>query len=344
MKAVKVFKMFVFTFLSLWGVVSVIGAEGNKIIAVLPIQNVSGMDTESIKTLSTLLSSKLAQSKSLSILSGDDINLVLSKKKGYKTCENTKCLQEIGSLSKSDYIIFSKIIKLGGKYIISYQIVNVKTGGKELSNELSCVCKMENLDSTINYLAAEAMNKFGEQTTLPNISNFCSSPGQSGGQSDSHEPLKKSKLFFIIPFAFAMPVSNTLNVKLDDKQIYTHWVPSPGSEGQFGFSGSCFSLVVARPNRCFYIEVPSGDHMIDIPDVLASSRINAEPGQEYYVKLQFNPKIRSGFEIKILAQSEGSSEWQKCALPPGAKDPNQALFAAQFEPIAPCVKAPIRWR
>ena len=142
---------------------------GQKVsVAIYPIKP-AGADTALAAAMSQLLGAKLTPSPKLRVIEEAMLKTVMERQalNASDACDDTSCQVEIGKLVKAQKMITGGISKLGSKYILSLNLVDIQTGATEFSTEDQCACSDDQLDSLIAVAAAKVRNHFCEALPLP---------------------------------------------------------------------------------------------------------------------------------------------------------------------------------
>ena len=173
---------------------------GQKIsVAIYPIKP-AGADTSLAAAMSQLLGAKLTPSPKLRVIEEAMLKTVMERQalNVSDACDDTSCQVEIGKLVKAQKMITGGISKLGSKYILSLNLVDIQTGATEFSTEDQCACSEDQLDQLVEVAAAKVRNYFCERMPIPIIAQVQLSPSATPGAIPSVIPNPENRATFYL--------------------------------------------------------------------------------------------------------------------------------------------------
>jgi len=133
------------------------GADNRTSVAVYPLKAVGAVDKSLAATVTSLLGYELSQSPKLIYIREDMLKTVMERQAQNisDACDSTMCQVEIGKLVQCQKMVVGDLSKLGSLYILTVNIIDVKTGAVENTFKEKCACSEDQLEQ----LAAAAGNK-----------------------------------------------------------------------------------------------------------------------------------------------------------------------------------------
>jgi len=233
---------------------------GQKVsVAIYPIKP-AGADASLAAAMSQLLGAKLTPSPKLKVIEEAMLKTVMERQalNASDACDDTYCQVEIGKLVKAQKMVTGGISKLGSKYILALNLVDIQTGANEFSTEDQCACLEDQLDQLVGVAAAKVRNHFCEQIPLAAPAQPLTSPIAAASPGGS-------ALVYLL--YTANPIMGTPLFQIDNSQKFK--LPK---------------------NACVKTAIAPGNHTI----VAFSQSISyqAQDGGAYYFEAHFSPGPR----------------------------------------------------
>jgi hypothetical protein len=153
-------------------------------LAVYPIKP-AGVTADLTAAMTALLTARLTPSPRLKVIEEAMLKTVMERQAMNisDACDDTSCQVEIGKLVKAQKMVTGTLSKIGSKYFLSTNLVDIQTGAAEFSTEDKCSCSEDQLEDLIAAAVAKIRNHFGESLTIPPlpVSTIFSSPATPGG-------------------------------------------------------------------------------------------------------------------------------------------------------------------
>jgi hypothetical protein len=137
-------------------------------IAVYPIKP-AGAESSVASALTMLLTSELTPSPRLRVIEEAMLKQVMERQAMNLSdaCDDTACQVAIGKLVQAQKIVTGGLAKLGNKYILSLNLVDVQTGATEFSTKEECACPEDQLDKLVAVAGAKVRRYFGDSVPIP---------------------------------------------------------------------------------------------------------------------------------------------------------------------------------
>ena len=150
----------------------------------------AGVDASLAAAMTMLLSSELTPSARLRVIEEAMLKTVMERQglNASDACDDSSCQVEVGKLVKAQKIITGGLAKLGNKYILSLQLVDVQSGATEFSTKDECSCSEDQLDGLIAVAAAKVRNHFGENLPIPTLPSGAQVPSPAPAQPSPAQP------------------------------------------------------------------------------------------------------------------------------------------------------------
>jgi TolB-like protein len=146
-------------------------------IAVYPIKP-AGAEASLATALTALLGTELTASPKLRVIQESMLKEVMERQAMNisDACDDTVCQVAIGKLVQAQKIVTGNLAKLGSKFILSLQLVDVADGTSDFSTKDLCECSEDQLDSLVAAAAAKIRNHFGEAIPVPALPQASPAP------------------------------------------------------------------------------------------------------------------------------------------------------------------------
>ncbi len=143
-------------------------------IAVVDLE-ASGITFTEAKALTNRLRSELVNIGTFDVMERDKMSAILQEQGFQQTeCVSTECIADVGKLIGVKHIVGGSIGKLGTKYLLNVQLINVETGKILATGTEECICPLEELTSAIDKIAIKLSSgeaKTDEKPVLPEKKN-----------------------------------------------------------------------------------------------------------------------------------------------------------------------------
>ena len=137
-------------------------------LAVYPIKP-AGVSADLTTGMTALLTARLTPSPRLKVIEEAMLKTVMERQglNASDACDDTSCQVDIGKLVKAQKMVTGTLSKIGSKYFLSTNLVDIQTGASEFSTEDKCSCSEDQLEDLVSVSVAKIRNHFGEQLPIP---------------------------------------------------------------------------------------------------------------------------------------------------------------------------------
>jgi TolB-like protein len=137
-------------------------------LAVYSIKS-AGADEALAPAITATLVANLTPSPKLQVIEEAMLKVVMERQglNASDACDDTSCQVEIGKLLKAQKMVTGNLAKMGHKYSLFLNLVDIQTGVTEFNTQDSCACAEDQLDELVAAAAAKIRNHFGESLPIP---------------------------------------------------------------------------------------------------------------------------------------------------------------------------------
>ena len=154
-------------------------------VAIYPIKAVGAVDKSLAATLTSLLTNELTKSPSLIVIKESMLEEVMKRQAMNVSdlCDSTMCQVAIGELVQAQKMVVVELSKLVSRYLMTFDVVDVKTGAMDYSDRVECACSEDQLDLLVAAAGVKVRNHFGESLPIPPlpVSTIFAPPATAGG-------------------------------------------------------------------------------------------------------------------------------------------------------------------
>jgi serine/threonine-protein kinase len=138
-------------------------------VAIYPIKAVGAVDKSLAATLTSLLTNELTKSPSLIVIKESMLEEVMKRQAMNVSdlCDDTMCQVEIGKLVQAQKMVVVELSKLGARYLLTFDLVDIKTSAMDFSDRVECACSEDQLDLLVAATGVKVRNHFGESVPIP---------------------------------------------------------------------------------------------------------------------------------------------------------------------------------
>jgi serine/threonine-protein kinase len=138
-------------------------------VAIYPIKAVGAVDKSLAATLTSLLTNELTKSQSLIVIKESMLEEVMKRQAMNVSdlCDSTICQVEIGKLVQAQKMVVVELSKLGARYLMTFDVVDIKTSAMDYSDRVECACAEDQLDLLVAAAGVKVRNHFGESVPIP---------------------------------------------------------------------------------------------------------------------------------------------------------------------------------
>ncbi len=134
-------------------------AAAGSTVAVFDIEDQTRrLKKHQLRTLQEMLASKLVERRRLQVIPRDVLRAALAKKRRWR-CFDWKCQKPVAKGLKANYVMATKILKLGKKCLVMGSLYNIKTSLLQYSASLKSGCKLDALATAMEKLPARLTGK-----------------------------------------------------------------------------------------------------------------------------------------------------------------------------------------
>ena len=154
-------------------------------LAVYPIKP-AGVPADLTTAMTALLTARLTPSPRLKVIEEAMLKTVMERQglNASDACDDTSCQVDIGKLVKAQKMVTGTLSKIGSKYFLSTNLVDIQTGAAEFSTEDKCSCSEDQLEDLIAVAVVKIRNHFGENLPLLALPSASASPPVPTGASN----------------------------------------------------------------------------------------------------------------------------------------------------------------
>jgi len=140
-------------------------------VAVYPLKAVGAVEKSLAATLTSLLTNELTKSPNLIVIKESMLEEVMKRQAMNMSdlCDSTMCQVEIGKLVQAQKMMVVELSKLGSRYLMTFDLVDVKTSAMDYSDRVECACTEDQLDLLVAAAGVKVRNHFGESVPIPQL-------------------------------------------------------------------------------------------------------------------------------------------------------------------------------
>jgi len=164
-------------------------------VAVYPFKAVGTVDKSVAATITSLVNYELTQSPKLLVIKEDMLQEVMKRQAMNISdlCDSTMCQVEIGKLVAAQKMVTGELSKLGNRYIMTVNLVDIQTGTMEMSGKEQCTCTEDQLDQLAALASAKIREHFGETGIYARKAAQASAPSGAPQSSGSYRPTRSAE-------------------------------------------------------------------------------------------------------------------------------------------------------
>ena len=164
-------------------------------LAVYPIKAVGAVDKSLAATMTSLVNYELTQSPKLLVIKEDMLQEVMKRQAMNISdlCDSTMCQVEIGKLVQAQKMVVGELSKLGNRYLLTINLVDIQTGTQDFSTKEQCQCSEDQLDQLAALASAKIREHFGETGIYARKAAQASNPSGAPTSSGSYQPTRSAE-------------------------------------------------------------------------------------------------------------------------------------------------------
>jgi TolB-like protein len=260
-------------------------------LAILPF-SATGLSSETIQTLESLLRQELAQSNHFTLIPEEQTYQAT----GEKTCSEIECAVEIGKKLSAQKVVLGNLSQLGSKIIFHYLLIDVASAQSVLSDNVSSM-QLENMDVVMKRVASSIVTGQAINQTAK-VDNIM--------EAETATPRRRAaRKYWGINFGYLYPTegyddvdkSFTLDLRIgyeiNQVTVGTHFA------ARKGFATNVYSsYLFTKTDICPYLGGAFGFHWVSHEDFLNYD--NNKSGDGFEVTVNGGLRIFRTYNFQVL--------------------------------------------